>query len=204
MTRHIYLIRHGALALPSPGRRCIGRTDYDLSPEGAQQVLALRSYFRDHPVSHVFSSPLQRCIHSAHLIFDHPPQIVDDLREVDMGQWDGLLFQDIQARWPALYAARGESFYHTAAPEGESFAEAGTRFAAAVTQILADHAGDIAIVAHAGVIRTLLCPLLEVEPDQLRTIAQDYGCINLLEQADGRLRVIRSGFRPEQQEELHP
>lgn len=204
MMRHVYLIRHGALALPTPGRRCIGRTDYDLSPEGEQQVLALRDYFRRHPVAQVFSSPLRRCVRSAQLIFARPPQIVSDLREVDMGQWDGLLFQDIQERWPALYAARGENFYHTAAPDGESFAEAGTRFFAAVMRILADCEGDIAIVAHAGVNRTLLCPLLGCEPNQLRTIAQDYGCINLLEQADGRLRIIRSGFRPEQEEELHP
>ena len=201
MSRLVYLIRHGALALPGPERRCIGHTDYDLSPVGQQQARALRAYFNDHPVCAVFSSPLTRCVHTAQICFDPKPVRQDrELREVDMGLWDGLCFSEIQSRWPERYAARGRDFCNTAAPEGESFLQAGERFCAAVEHILTQTTGNLAIVAHAGVNRMLLCRLMQIPPNDLFSISQPYGCINLLEQADDRLRVIRVGVVPGQQE----
>lgn len=198
----VYLLRHGALETPGPGRRCVGRTNYDLSAQGRAQALALGSFFARHPVAQVYCSPLLRCVHTAQLCFGAQPLLLRPaLQEVDMGQWDGLCFSEVQARWPELYARRGEDFCGTAAPGGESFTQAGERFCAEVDAIMAQAEGDLAIVAHAGVNRMLLCRLTGRPGSDLFAIDQPYGCINLLEAAEGRLRVLKTGLRPEEAEE---
>ena len=78
-------------------------------------------------------------------------------RELDMGQWEGLTFDAIRRRFPEEYARRGEDPARYPPPGGESLAAAAARAAEGLRALLADTEGDLAVVAHAGVIRLLLC-----------------------------------------------
>ena len=101
-----------------------------------------------------FTSPLTRAVQTAQAIRSETI-ILDGLRELDYGAWEGLTFSQIRLRYPALYAARGDD--PTLLPPGaESSCCALARFSAAMEEAARRSPGDFAVVAHGGVIALFL------------------------------------------------
>ncbi len=50
-------------------------------------------------------------------------EVVEDLREIYMGQWGNMTFEEIKQKYPAEYEARGRDLAGVPAPGGESFAD---------------------------------------------------------------------------------
>ena len=192
----IYLIRHGRALQPEGGRRCIGRTDLPLSPEGEGQAEALQAWLAAHS-ARVYASPLARARDTAVRMADgRSVTVLDALREVDVGLWEGLTFEEIRLRWPEWYAARGAHLASCAPPEGESLLAGGQRLMDALQAILRETEGDVALVCHSGVIRGLVCRLLPMDPDALMTLPQPCGGITTLREDGGRLSVVSVGMMP--------
>ena len=156
--RYVYLIRHGELDLPDTKKRCYSRTELPLSPRGIEQGKELCAWARTRGIEAVYTSPLRRCRETAALMSGGalPLHTMDALREVDVGEWEGLTFDEIRERWPTFYAARGNKMSEVAPPGGESFYRAAVRFNAALQDIMNEHDGNLAVVAHSGVIRSWL------------------------------------------------
>ncbi len=77
------------------------------------------------------------------------------LREFHFGDWDGLTFTEVSARWPDLSRQYWEEPGHVRPPGGESWLQAEARIHAAADALIAAHPGrDIILVAHFGVILT--------------------------------------------------
>lgn len=150
--KQVYLIRHGLPEFPDGQRRCIGSTDLPLSPEGAAQAAEMARSLPS--VTAVFSSPLIRAQQTAQAITPDFT-IVENLRDQDYGQWEGLTFPEIKQRFPALYAARAKDL-SLLPPGAENSQSALARFSAAVEQAARKSPGDLAVVAHGGVIALLL------------------------------------------------
>lgn len=214
--RAVYLVRHGAVDAPA-GAYCLGREDLPLSPEGREQARALAPYFAPLTTALVLSSPLLRCRQTAELL---APDVrpCPGLLEVDMGEWTGLFFDEIRARWPEIYARRGRDPVHTAPPGGESLARCGVRGAEALRALLAGSPGhDLIAVAHGGVNAMALRRLTgreDISPQPRGSVAQllvdgdrawpgmtgfpgelpppvpdEAACLKLLERAETPLRV---------------
>lgn len=149
--KRVYLIRHGLPDFPQGQRMCLGRTDLPLSATGLAQARDMAASLP--PVSAVFSSPLQRALQTARAIGS--PIVVEDLQELFAGDWDGLLFAEIQQRYPELYAARGIT-PGLPLPNGESDESGLHRFSLAMKRAAAMAYGDFAVVSHGGVIRLFL------------------------------------------------
>ena len=150
--KHIYLIRHGLPDFPGGRRMCLGRTDLPLCPEGFVQAEAMAAKLPE--VTAVFSSPLIRAVQTAQAI-GLPVTILEDLQELSAGAWDGLTFDEIRLRYPELYAARATD--RTLPLPGAESNEAGlARFRNAMTHAASAAAGDLAVVAHGGVIALFL------------------------------------------------
>ena len=100
-----------------------------------------------------------------------PVTIVEDLREMHTGQWDGLTFQEIRQRYPVLYAARGQD-QTLPIPEAEDPQKGRTRFTAALQHCAATAPGDLAVVAHGGIISLFLQELTgtRYKPDYVEVI----------------------------------
>lgn len=194
--RKIYLIRHGEPAFPAGERVCLSRTDLPLSQQGRAQGKALQAYFANIPLAGVYSSDLLRAKETAAIL---SPQvtIVPELQELGVGCWEGLTFREIRARYPELYALRGENPAEYVMPGGERPADCRDRAMSALLQLLTEAEGDIAVVAHAGVNRLILCSLLGLELREFLTIPQPYGCINCLHEDGGALTVETVGLVPE-------
>lgn len=126
----------------------------DLSDVAALERLA--DYLPDD--AHVVSSDLQRAsatadaIQGARLRLPHD----DALREMNYGDWDGLAFAEIAKNDPIASRKFWEEPGPHAPPNGESWDALSARINAAVDGLVAEHWGDLVIVAHFGVILTAL------------------------------------------------
>ena len=197
----IYLLRHGETVL-AERRRFVGNLDVPLSPLGEAQCEQQALRLRAAGLAAVFSSDLSRAVRSAQIIgapHGLAPKTLPALREMDMGRWDGLTAAELEAREPAAFkdwlARVGEYPF----PEGEDVARLVARAWPAFEAIAAGHAGQVvAIVAHAGPNRAILCRALGLPLTRLTTFGQDYAGLTVLEHTAGRWRLLRlnegSGF----------
>ena len=150
--KYVYLIRHGLPDFPGGKRMCIGTTDIPMGEKGLAQAAEMATHLP--PVTAVFSSPLTRAVQTAHAI-GMPVTIVEDLRELYAGEWDGLTFDEIRGRYPELYAARAKDLT-LSLPGAEGHREGLARFFAAMETAAQMAPGDFAVVAHGGIIAQFL------------------------------------------------
>lgn len=187
----IYLLRHGALAADARDR-FVGQIDLPLSPEGLLQAETLGEVLRPLDIDTVFCSDLLRSLQTAQAIVDAtniPIEVRRDLREIALGDWEGLSRQDVMSGFPAQYAARGADIARYRIPGGESFTDCQARVLAAWQDIVERGAKRIVIVGHAGANRALLCHLLNLPLAGLFSLEQQYGAVNVIERQGGRCHV---------------
>ncbi len=172
----IYLLRHGEVVLAET-RRFIGHLDVPLSPTGERQSAAQAGRLATVKLAALYSSDLTRARRTGEIIgAPHAlsPAIVPALREMAMGRWEGLTAAEIQRAEP------------------EKFAEW-----IAFESLAGAHPGEaIAIVAHGGTNRALLCRALGLPPGRLLSMGQDYGALTVLERIDATWRLIHLNERP--------
>jgi broad specificity phosphatase PhoE len=195
----IYLLRHGEVELAET-RRLIGHLDVPLSERGERQCVAQAHALAGVPFAAVFTSDLVRSRRSGEIIgapHGLAPTPVAALREMAMGRWDGLTAAEIEAREPDRFAqwmARLDEFPF---PGGESVPDLAARAWPAFEAIAEAHAGArVAIVAHGGTNRALLCRALGVPLRRLLAFGQDYGALSVLERTGDRWTLVRLNQPP--------
>jgi probable phosphoglycerate mutase len=190
----IYLIRHGETLTNNPQKkRYIGQLDIPLSNKGIGQAQRLAEVLGRLPIVKVYASNLTRSLQTAEFIAASlclKPEIISNLAEINLGRWEGLLFEEVRCRYPEEYIRRGQNILHHRPPGGESFAECRQRVLAAYHQIATEVAGPILVVAHAGVNRLILCDILGMQPENLFMIEQNYGCLNMIRRTNSGDRII--------------
>lgn len=93
----LYLIRHGITQGNLDGIYMGSGTDQPLCAEGVQRLEALKGKYRYPDVNTVFSSPMQRAIETAEILFPFAKDkiILEDLRETDFGEFEGQKMTDL-------------------------------------------------------------------------------------------------------------
>ena len=141
-----------------------GRIDMDLSPRGHEQAAALAAYLRRQPLDAIYASPMKRVQQTlAPVLVNGAPRpiILPDLREVDFGDWTGLAWDEVQAKFGISAFAWLDQLECDGIANAESAETLRDRVEPCLRQILADHPGQqVAIFCHGGVIRALLAILL--------------------------------------------
>jgi phosphoserine phosphatase len=188
MSTVIYLVRHGAV-VGAETRRFIGHLDVPLSPHGEHQVTAVARRLAAVPLAAVYSSDLVRTRRSADLVaapHGLRPVPLAGLREFAMGQWEGLTAEEIRALAPDAFAAWMADVGRFQFPGGENLEQVAARSWAAFEDIVAAHEGQrVAIVAHGGSLRAILCRALGMPLDRLLALGQDYAGLSMLERPAG-------------------
>ena len=95
------------------------------------------------------------------------PEPLEDRRlgEQDFGDWVGLTYEEVRARYGDAYERLWLAPASETAPNGESFVEVAARVGACILELSDRFAGqDIVCVAHGGSIRAALALALDVEP----------------------------------------
>jgi alpha-ribazole phosphatase len=150
-------------------------------------------------VNAVYTSPVPRAAETARAVAAQhglEPLFRDELREIELGEVDGLQFEDYP---PALQSALLNAPATVRFPGGESYEELRTRVVAGFADIVAEHDGEAVIaISHAGAIRAALATWLSVEPDASFRIDQSFGSVNVVDWLDGApfVRLV-NGVRPE-------
>ncbi len=187
MTR-VFLVRHGATTL-SAEDRFAGSTDVELSDEGRAQAAALGERLRHEQIDAVYASPLSRTRETAAIVgraCSISASLVDGLREISHGHWEGLSRSEVEARFPEEYASWEADPFTFAPVEGESGAAVLARALPALRSVLDRHAGRrVLVVSHKATIRLLLSSLLGFDPRGYRDrLDQAPACLNVLDFRD--------------------
>jgi len=195
----IYLLRHGEVVQADP-RRFIGHLDVPLSAHGEAQCRAQARRLSSAPIAALYTSDLRRARRSGEIIgVPHglTPTLVPDLREMAMGRWEGLTADEIRQREPDAFADWMARIGEFPFPDGESVPDLVARAGPAFDAIVEKASGSaIAIVAHGGTNRALLCRVLGLPLARLLTLSQDYGALTVLERRRGAWALRRLNERP--------
>jgi len=155
-------------------------------------------------LSAVYCSNLSRAIRSAEIVAGPhglQPVIVPEFRERNFGVWEGKTFNEIKDQYPSEFEAWVSDPVKYSPVNGESTSVVFDRAIKALDGIMSKHAAEssgmkegpadsIALVAHGGVNRIILCHLMGVPLENIFRIEQDPAAINIIE-FWGRYPVIK-------------
>lgn len=155
------LLRHGAC---EGGEIYRGSTDVPLSSNGKEQMHSAFATLTE--LDAVVTSPLQRCLSFASICSDSldvPLEVVPGFREMHFGDWEGrelkTVWSEDQARVSAFYSDPENN----PPPNGESIPDAQKRAVDAWQSLMKARQGEnVLVVCHGGLIRLLMCHLLNM------------------------------------------
>lgn len=157
---NLILVRHGETDWNRTGR-CQGISDVVLNDNGRKQALELGLCLKGEKISAVYSSDLARAISTAEEIARHhglTVEIDSDLREMDQGDFEGLLFTEIRERYADIMREWRDSPETIRIPSGESLTEVQERALRVFERLCGRHDGETVVaVSHNLTITTLLC-----------------------------------------------
>jgi probable phosphoglycerate mutase len=182
----IFLLRHGEIEQGAE-KRLIGQTDVPLSITGRSQALGWSIALEQTSIHRIYCSDLMRSQHTAEIIAGGSPRSVAELpglREINLGQWDGLTETEVKSRFPGEWEKRGLNIAVYRPQGGESFTDLYQRVIPAFESIRGDREDIVIVVGHAGVNRMVLCHVLGMPIKNLFRIRQDYGALNIIEESD--------------------
>jgi broad specificity phosphatase PhoE len=160
----LLLIRHGQTDHNAAGR-WQGHLDVPLNENGQAQAQALAQRLADWPIEAVYSSDLQRAAQTAVAIATpHTLQPTFDpiWRERDVGAFQSLNSQEIQTKFPAVWADMLKTGVLNP-PNGEHQTSLRERAERALAQVLSQHEGQmIAIVSHGALLNGLISNVLGI------------------------------------------
>lgn len=182
-SKKILLLRHGQIETATHEKRFIGQIDLPLSSGGRQQAAYWQSCLATLSLGAVVASPLSRCLETARIVTGGGCEIatIPGLREIGLGQWEGMPISDVKRRWPDAYRQRGLDMAGFRPPDGENFLDLKKRVLPAFETAVEKFASPALVVTHAGVIRMLLCHILGMPVENLFRINLGYGGLTLVD-----------------------
>ena len=152
------ILRHGITEANENGIY-IGKTDYPLSEAGREALQDKYDLLEYPKVQRVYSSPLERAVQSAEILFpDREIVIVDDLREMDFGIFEGLPAEELIGL--DSYKKWLKGGLDNPPPNGESLRSMMTRCWSALNLMILDmmksgftHTG---VITHSGILMNMM------------------------------------------------
>jgi probable phosphoglycerate mutase len=185
----LLLVRHGQSTW-NREHRIQGQLDPPLSEEGRSQAERLGQRLAGRRLAGFYSSDLTRAFETSQLIgplVGIDPEPVAGLREIYLGDWEGLTTDELALRFPEAWARWSEEPNWDAVPGGEGAARFEARSAAALDAILQRHShGDVLVVTHGGLIQVALHRILGQASRGLFPFKIQNASISVIEKRDGR------------------
>jgi broad specificity phosphatase PhoE len=181
----VHLVRHGETAWSITGQHT-GRTDLALTPRGESDARALGPRLEGLRFDHVFSSPLQRALHTCQLAgFGAVATLDPDLLEWDYGQYEGRTLAQVHQEHPDW------ELFRDGCPGGESVAQISER-ADRVVSRLRTLEGNVLIFSSGHMLRVLAARWIDESAALGRHLMLDPTCMCRLGYDHGGLdHVIR-------------
>lgn len=190
----IILVRHGQTDANNEGR-FQGASNAPLNRFGLCQAQALGRRLSTETLDAVYSSPQTRALQTAAPIAHAHSISIDtlqDLRELDIGELDGLQGPDLRDRYPHILEQWRINVGALTMPGGESIIGLQERTWNAILHIRDNHSeGTVAVVSHNFAIQSILLKALGMDLRNFQRIRQDLAAITELDFANGD-PVLRS------------
>jgi broad specificity phosphatase PhoE len=196
----LYLVRHGEAVNVTDGVfRYNGHVDVDVSSKGTWQIEQVAHHLEDKKISAVYSSDLRRARTGAEVIARYhglEVRAFPEFREVKMGLWEGLTFEEIRQQYPQEVDRKFDDFVHYRVSGGENLVDVRNRAIPKVQELIAMNRGsEIVLVGHGGMNTVLLCDAMNLDLENFFRMTQSNGCINIIDYYDDTAVVrLMNGF----------
>ena len=175
-----------------------GWTDGELTPKGHAQAKMVAKRLQDVEIDVLYSSSLKRTLQTAEYISETkllPIIRTDKLKEINGGDWEGQLWEDLPNKWPLEYATWDTTPHIHQMPNGESMVEFQNRLIDEVLYIEASNIGkNICIVTHGTAIRSLMACFRHKAIDEMQNIPwYDNTSITVVDYEDSKFKLIIEG-----------
>lgn len=176
----VYLIRHTAPAIEKG--ICYGQADIGVLDTFEAEAAIISRHLPQH-ITHIHSSPLQRCRRLADHLFPELTIVNEPrLKEIHCGEWE-------LQHWDAIPKEAIDpwmnDFVNVQIPGGESYVQMHERVVNCFNQ-LAEQEGTVVLVTHGGVIRSILSHITQTPlQNSFGVFAIHYGCVIKLEKHNG-------------------
>jgi broad specificity phosphatase PhoE len=178
--RRLTLVRHGETVGQS-SIRYFGRTDIPLSDLGVRQMQRVASALAGERFDAAYTSTLCRATAAAEII---APQLraipIDGFNEISFGDWEGLTREEIAQCDPQRFSDWQASPHDFSYPNGDTVSAFRARVAGTFRQLLPALPERTLIVAHRGILSTLLTELLRLSPQQRMGLGIDLASIHVV------------------------
>jgi alpha-ribazole phosphatase len=176
----LVILRHGEIT--GSHNTYLGITNAHLSKRGQEQAAETATQLSKHAFDAIYCSPLYRCQEMLEKL-NRPEKVTLDerIQEINFGLWEGKTFSEINEQYPEYVSkwAQGDSDF--CFPEGEQISDFHSRVSNFAHQLYALKSRRILIVSHGGVIRHLICALLNISFDNYLYFKIDYGRFVLID-----------------------
>ena len=186
---YIYLIRH---TTPNVSRDiCYGQTDLDVVSTFEEEANQIRALLPDLEAVPFYSSPLLRCKKLAHYLKGEQIIFDDRLKEMNFGDWEMMPWADINPEKLQLWM---KSFVETRTPNGECQKDVYARVVSFWEELISQAHPTVAVVAHYGILQSLVAYLLQTPLEKAFRIELGYGAmirIHLGEKGYCKIKFLR-------------
>jgi broad specificity phosphatase PhoE len=188
----LLLVRHGQSTW-NHEHRIQGQLDPPLSDEGRRQATQLGRRLAGRRFAALYSSDLNRATETAKAIGEAvglDPTPMAELREIYLGEWEGLRTEELADRFPQAWGAWAEEPDWDLVPGGEGSSAFESRVKAAMDAIFHRHPdGDVLVVTHGGVIQIALHHVVGRPGRGIFPFRIQNASMSVIERRDGRLVV---------------
>ncbi len=183
----VYLVRHGESEANTEGLFS-GFTDTPLTDKGRKQAEGVAIKLSAVEFQKIYSSPLSRAFDTAKSIakfHNNKIESLSGLKEENFGKCEGLSYVQIQERYPELIKDWTKNPFTFIFPQGESLTIMYERVRETYHSIIDDFKGEnLLIVAHSGVIRSILTSEISEKLDHYWKYRIDNCTVTILEYSD--------------------
>ena len=200
----IILLRHGL----ADGQKGVmsAPVDADLSETGVSQAEMWAKAISGFRIDVILSSDIKRCVTTASIISGHTetkPTTDKRLREIDLGEFQGLTWDDINKRWPDAMKKRMADPEGFRPPGGESIKDAAIRLQMLLDELTGFPLGsNILAISHSAAIKLIIALTIGIPFRNIFCIEQDTAAISVLDYFnDGTYVLKHLNFLPQTTEQ---
>jgi broad specificity phosphatase PhoE len=169
----VWLMRHGETEWSASGRHT-GSTDVPLTEAGRAAARRIRTLIKGRAFAAFFASPLQRALETCVLAgLGDEAIVVDNLREWDYGDYEGLTTADIRSERPDW------TLWRAGCPGGEVAADVGARADRVIAQ-LREYDEAVAVFGHGHCLRVIAARWVDLPPEDGALLALDTATVSRL------------------------
>jgi broad specificity phosphatase PhoE len=191
----LILIRHGETEWNAT-LRYQGHANIPLNAQGRAQARTTGARLARYGATALYTSDIVRAAETAEAIgavVGLVARPMRELREIDVGQWEGLTPEELYRRFPEHMEAFDRDPARTVRLGGESYAQLQERALVALNTIHNAHPGDEVVLAvtHGGTIRALLCHIIGLDLAHFGRMWIDNGSLTELRHGAHGWRLVR-------------